>query len=105
MSADMPQDDVLATMEGIGSIVLPGPEAPVEVGYTITLVAQGPGQPEPPGGGAFHTRVLLRARVADLFHWFAEHREDLVLVLADERRLPIVVTSPDGDAIGQDMLT
>ena len=105
MSPETPQDDVLATMAGIGRIVLPSPETPVEVGYTITLVAQGPGQPEPPGGGAFHTRVLLSARVADLFHWFAEHREGLVLELADGRRLPIVVTSPDGDAIGQDMLT
>ncbi|MCC6163723.1 MAG: hypothetical protein IT182_10285 [Acidobacteria bacterium] len=104
MRADMPQDDVLATMEGIGSIVLPDPETPVEVGYRITLVAQRPGQPEPPGGGAFHTRVLLSARVADLFHWFAEHREGLILEIADGRRLPIVVTSPDGDAIGLDML-
>lgn len=104
VTADIPQDDLLATMEGLGRIETPGLETPVEVGYTITIVAQGPGQPEPPGGGPFLTRVLLSARVADLFHWFTEHREDLVLVLADGRRLPLIVTSPDGDAIGQGML-
>ena len=105
VSAYIPQDDLLATMEGLGHIETPGLETPVEVGYTITIVAQGPGQPEPPGGGPFLTRVLLRARVADLFHWFSEHRGDLVLVLADERRLPLIITSPDGDAVGNGMLT
>lgn len=105
MSTDIPQDDLLATLEGLGRIEPPDPETPVEVGYTINIVAQGPGQPEPPGGGPFLTRVLLSARVADLFHWFTEHREDLVLVLADGRRLPLIITSPDGDAIGQGMLS
>jgi len=105
VSADIPQDDLLATMEGLGRIETPGLSAPVEVGYTITLVARGAGQPEPPGGDPFLTRVLLSARVADLFHWFSEHREDLVLVLADGRRLPLTITSPDGDAIGQGMLS
>lgn len=105
MSADIPQDDLLATMEGLGRIEPPGLETPVEVGYTITIVAQGPGQPEPPGGGPFLTRVLISARVADLFHWFTDHRHDLVLVLADGRKLPLIITSPDGDAIGQGMLS
>jgi hypothetical protein len=105
VSADIPQDDLLATMDGLGRIETPGLSAPVEVSYTITLVAPGAGQPVPPGGGPFLTRVLLSARVADLFHWFSEHREDLVLVLADGRRLPLIITSPDGDAIGQGMLS
>ncbi len=100
MSAEIPQDDLLATMEGLGHIETPGLPVTVEVGYRITIVAQGPGQPEPPGGGPYQTRVLLSARLADLYHWFTEHRDDLVLVLADGRRLPIIVTSPDGDAIG-----
>ena len=92
-------------MEGLGKVEVPGAFEPVAVGYTIQIVALAPGQPEPPGGGPFLTRVTLRARVADLFHWFSEHREDLVLVLDDGRRLPLIVTSPDGDAIGQGMLS
>ncbi len=91
-------------MDGLGAVEVPGVPRPVEVGYTIQVVALGPGQPEPPGGGPFLTRVQLRARVADLFHWYAEHRHDLVLVLDDGRRLPLIVTSPDGDAIGQGLL-
>lgn len=105
VSADIPPDDLLAIMDGLGRIETPGLIAPVPVAYTITIVAQAPGQPEPPGGGAFLTRVLLRARVADLFHWYTEHRDDLVLVVDDGRRLPLIVTSPDGDAIGQGMLS
>jgi len=105
VSADIPQDDLLATMDGLGRIETPGLVSPVDVGYTITIVAQGPGQPDPPGGGPFVTRVLLRARLADLFHWYTEHRQDLVLVVDDGRRLPLIITSPDGDAIGQGMLS
>lgn len=92
-------------MEGLGKVEVPGAASPVDVGYTIQVLSLAPGQPEPPGGGPFFTRVTLRARVADLFHWFSEHRDDLVLVLDDGRRLPLVVTSPDGDAIGQGMLS
>jgi hypothetical protein len=92
-------------MEGLGKVEVPGALEPVAVGYTIQIVALAAGQPEPPGGGPFLTRVTLRARVADLFHWYSEHREDLVLVLDDGRRLPLIVTSPDGDAIGQGMLS
>lgn len=95
-----PDDDLLATMDGLGRVQVPGRPAPVEVGYTIQIVAQGAGQPGPPGGDPFLTRVRLRARVADLFHWFTEHRDGLVLVLDDGRRLPLRVTTPDGDAIG-----
>ena len=105
VSPDIPRDDLLAIMDGLGRIETPGLETPVEVGYTITIVAQRPGQPDPPGGGPFFTRVLLRARVADLFHWYTEHRDDLMLVLDDGRRLPLIITSPDGDAIGQGMLS
>ena len=99
------KDDLLATMEGLGTVEIPGTGAPVDVGYTIWLYAQAPGQPLPPGGGTFVTRVALRARVADLFHWYTEHREDLVLAIDDGRRLPLIITSPDGDAIGQGMLS
>jgi hypothetical protein len=102
---ETPRDDLLATMEGLGSVEVPGSSAPVAVGYTIQLFAQAPGQPAPPGGGPFVTRVALRARVADLFHWYTEHRHDLVLVIDDGRRLPLTVTSPDGDAIGEGMLS
>jgi hypothetical protein len=105
VSPESPQDDLLAIMEGLGRVETPGLECPVDVGYTITIIAQGPGQPEPPGGGPFVTRVRLRARVADLFHWYSEHRDDLMLVLDDGRRLPLIITSPDGDAIGQGMLS
>ena len=105
MTPEIPRDDLLAIMEGLGRIETSGHETPVEVGYTITIVAQGPGQPDPPGGGPFLTRVLLRARVADLFHWYTEHRADLTLVLDDGRRLPLIITSPDGDAIGKRMLS
>ena len=105
MSPDIPRDDLLAIMDGLGCIETPGLETPVAVGYSITIVAQRPGQPDPPGGGPFITRVLLQARVADLFHWYTEHRDDLVLVLDDGRRLPLIVTSPDGDAIGKGMLS
>jgi len=105
VNSDIPRDDLLAIMDGLGRVETPGLETPVEVGYTITIVAQRPGQPDPPGGGPFVTRVLLQARVADLFHWFTEHRDDLVLVLDDGRRLPLIITSPDGDAIGQGMLS
>lgn len=104
MSTDIPQDDLLATMDGLGRVESPDPAVAVDVGYTITIVAQAPGQPEPPGGGPFLTRVVLRARIADLFHWFSEHRDDLVLVLDDGRRLPLLITSPDGDAIGRGLL-
>ena len=82
-------------------VEVPGRTHPTEVGYTIHIVAQAAGQPDPPGGGPFLTRVTLRARVADLFHWYTEHRDDLVLVLDDGRRVPLVVTTPDGDAIGK----
>ncbi|HTV01296.1 MAG TPA: hypothetical protein VMF13_12185 [Luteitalea sp.] len=99
------KDDLLATMEGLGTVEIPGSSAPVDVGYTIWLYAQAPGQPAPPGGGPFVTKVALRARVADLFHWYTEHREDLVLVIDDGRRLPLIIMSPDGDAIGQGMLS
>ena len=92
-------------MDGLGHIETPGLVTPVDVGYTITIVAQGTGQSDPPGGDPFVTRVLLRARLADLFHWYTEHRQDLVLVVDDGRRLPLVITSPDGDAIGQGMLS
>lgn len=92
-------------MDGLGRIETPGLMPPVEVGYTIRIVAQGPGQPEPPGGGPFLTRVLLRARAADLFHWYMEHRDDLELVVDDGRRLPLIIVSPDGDAIGRGMLS
>ena len=102
---DTPQDDLLATMDGLGHIEAPGRASPVEVGYTLTLLAPGPGQTLPPGGGPFLARVQLRARLADLFHWYSEHREDLVLVIDDGRRLPLIITSPDGDAIGQGMLS
>ena len=101
---DTPQDDLLAIMDGLGRIETPGAIPPVDVGYTITIVAQAPGQPDPPGGGPFLTRVRLRARLADLFHWYSEHREDLALVIDDGRRLPLIITSPDGDAIGRGML-
>ena len=103
--SDSSRDDLLATMEGLGSVEAPGSHAPVAVGYTIQLFAQAADQPPPPGGGPFVTRVALRARVADLFHWYTEHRHDLVLVLDDGRRLPLIITSPDGDAIGQGMLS
>lgn len=105
MSADIPQDDLLAIMDGLGRIETPGLVAPVEVGYTITIVAQGQSHFEPRGGGPFLTRVVLRARVSDLFHWYTEHRDDLVLVVDDGRRLRLVITSPDGDAIGEGMLS
>ena len=105
VSPDTPRDDLLAIMDGLGRVETPGLETPVEVGYTITIVAQRPGQPEPPGGGPFLTRVLLRARVSDLFHWYTHHRDDLKLVLDDGRQLPLIITSPDGDAIGQGMLS
>lgn len=105
MSTDIPRDDLLATMDGLGHIETPGLETPVDVGYTLAIVAQGPGQADPPGSGPFVTRVLLRARLADLFHWYTEHRADLVLVVDDGRRLPLLITSPDGDAIGQGMLS
>ena len=98
----LPLRDVLAGLDGL---LLTGAVAPVAVGYTIQLFAQAPGQPPPPGGGPFVTRVALRARVADLFHWYSEHRHDLVLVIDDGRRLPLIITSPDGDAIGQGMLS
>lgn len=104
MTSNPAHDDLLATMDGLGRVEVPGRPRAVEVGYTIQIVAQAPGQPEPPGGGPFLTRVALRARVADLFHWYTEHRDDLVLVLDDGRRLPLVVTSPDGDAIGKGLL-
>ncbi len=104
MPSHTPNDDLLATMEGLGTVEVPDGVAPVAVGYTIQVVALAPGQPDPPGGGPFLTRVTLRARVADLFHWYSEHRTDLVLVLDDRRRLPLIITSPDGDAIGQAML-
>lgn len=94
----------MATMDGLGRVEVPGTPAPIDVGYTIQVLAQAPGQPEPPGGGPFLTRVVLRARVADLFHWYSEHRDDLVLVLDDGRRLPLIVTSPDGDAVGRGMI-
>lgn len=105
MSAETPQDDLLAIMDGLGQIETPGLLTPVPVGYTISIVAPSADRPDPPGGGPFLTRVLLRARGADLFHWFSEHRDDLVLVLDDGRRLPLIITSPDGDAIGQGMLS
>jgi hypothetical protein len=105
VSPDFPTDDLLAIMDGLGRVETPGPESAVDVGYTITIVAQRPGEPAPPDGAPFVTRVLLQARVADLFHWFAEHRDDLVLVLDDGRRLPLIITSPDGDAIGQGILS
>jgi hypothetical protein len=50
------------------------------------------------------TRVAIRARLADLFHWYTEHRADATLVLEDGRRLALVIMSPDGDAIGQHAL-
>jgi hypothetical protein len=103
--SDSPDDDLLASMEGLGAVEVPGITAPVEVGYTIQILAPGPGRPAPPDGGPFLTRVALRARVADLFHWYTEHRGDLVLVLDDGRRLPLTITSPDGDAIGQGVLS
>ena len=104
MPSHIPDDDLLATMEGLGRIEIPGGITPVDVGYTIQVLAVAAGQPDPPGGGPFLTRVVLRARVADLFHWYTEHREDLVLALDDGRRLPLIITSPDGDAVGQGML-
>lgn len=90
-------------MEGLGLVEVPG-SLPIEVGYTLTLVVPGASQPEPPGGGPVLTRVTLRARIADLFHWYAEHPSDLVLVLEDGRRLALLVTSADGSAIGQHSL-
>ena len=103
--SDTPHDDLLAIMDGLGTVQVPGNVAPIEVGYTIKVLAQSPGQPDPPGGGPLITRVPLHARVADQFHWYSEHRRDLVLVLDDGRRLPLIVTSPDGDAIGQGRLS
>lgn len=100
MPHDRSADDVLAVMDGLGTIEVPA-EQPVDVGYTITLVVPGAGQPEPPGGSPVLTRVEVRARVADLYHWYAEHRTDLVLRLEDGRRLPLIMTSPDGAALGQ----
>lgn len=99
-----PHDDLLATLDGLGLVEVPGRSQPVEVGYTIRIVAQAAGQPEPPDGAPFLTRVTVRARVADLFHWYSEHRDDLVLVLDDGRRVPLVVTTPDGDAIGKGLV-
>lgn len=97
-------EDLLATMEGLGVIDVAG-DAPVQVGYTITLVVPGADAPAPPGGGPVLTRVAIRARLADLFHWYTEHRADATLVLEDGRRLALVILSPDGDAIGQHSLS
>lgn len=94
------RDDLLATIEGLGVVEVPG-AATLAVGYTIRVFSPSPGQPDPPGGGPFVTRVQLHARVADLFHWYAEHRDDLVLVLDDARRLPLIILTPDGDAVGR----
>lgn len=96
-------EDLLATMEGLGRIEVAG-DAPVQVGYTIMLVVPGADAPSPPGGGPVLTRVAIRARLADLFHWYTEHRADATLVLEDGRRLALVIMSPDGDAIGQHAL-
>jgi hypothetical protein len=89
VNTNTPPDDLMATMDGLGRVEVPGTPGPIDVGYTIQILAQAPGQPEPPGGGPFLTRVLLRARVADLFHWYTEH---------------LIITSPDGDALGRGMI-
>jgi len=99
----MSDDDLLATMDGLGTVEVPRVPAS-EVAYTIRVFAPAADQVRSSDTPPFVTRVQLRARVADLFHWYTEHRTDVVLVLDDGRRVPLTLLTADGDAVGHGLL-